>query len=496
MPELSPSTSSPAEITVDALILPVFEGPARGPGIAEVEQHLEVDLMAVLADTDVTGKLGEALLVPTLGRLPARMLVLVGAGPREDAGPTAVRLAAMKAALLSGRFERVAATLPQVGLDRAAATQAFAEGMLLGSYSFTRYQSHPEPSRLQEIVALVTDTGGTAEALERGSVYAEAANWARDLVNSPGADVDPSVLADRAQEIAGEIGMESRIWGLRELQEGGFGGILGVGAGSTREPRLIELIYRGGGDEAAVALVGKGVTYDTGGINLKQHAGGLGWMKADMAGAAAVLAAMRGIGRLRPRVNVVAIVPAVENYPGPTASRPGDVLRHRNGMTTEVTNTDAEGRVILADAIAYAVEQHPSAIVDVATLTGAWLGKDFWEVVSEDGPLAGELVEAGRDEGEPGWHTPLWEGYREVTKSFIADQRNLDNADESAGSISAMYGALFMKPFASGLPYGHMDIVGPTFRQRPSEFWSAGATGAPTRTLIRFIERRAVSAGR
>jgi leucyl aminopeptidase len=201
---------------------------------------------------------------------------------------------------------------------------------------------------------------------------------------------------------------------------------------------------------------------------------------------------MQAIGRLQPPVNVVAIVPSVENYPGSTAYHPGDVLRHRNGMTTEVTNTDAEGRIILADAIAYAAEKHPNVIVDAATLTGAWMGQDFWEVVSEDAALAGDLVAAGQDEGEPGWHIPLWEGYRDFTRSAIADQRNFDNADESSGSVSAIHGALFMKPFAAGLPYAHLDIVGPAFVQRPTAFWSAGATGAPTRTLIRFVERRAV----
>jgi leucyl aminopeptidase len=399
----------------------------------------------------------------------------------------------MKAALLGGRFERAASTLPQLGVERNASLQAFAEGMLLGSYRFTRYKSQPEPSRLQEVVALVPGNAGAADALERGRIYAEAANWARDLVNASGADVYPSLLSEEATESARQGGMDSHVLGVTELQEGGFGGILGVGGGSMREPRLIELTYTGAGDEPPIALVGKGVTYDTGGINLKQHAQALGWMKGDMAGAAAVLAAMRAIGRLRPRVNVVAVIPAVENFPGVTAYRPGDVLRHRNGMTTEVTNTDAEGRVILADAIAYAAEKHPAAIVDAATLTGAWMGQDFWEAVSEDTALAAALVAAGEEEGEPGWHIPLWEGYREFTRSAIADQRNFDNADQSSGSVSAIHGALFMKPFAAGFPYAHLDIVGPAFRQRPNAFWSEGATGAPARTLIRFIERRAAS---
>jgi leucyl aminopeptidase len=319
-------------------------------------------------------------------------------------------------------------------------------------------------------------------------VYAEAANWARDLVNTPAIDATPAYLAQEARKLATLNGLRCKIWTKGELERGGFGGILGVGAGSIHEPRMIELSYKGGGSSAPIAISGKGVTFDSGGLSLKD-AGNMEWMKADMGGAAAALATMRAIAQLKPNVNVIAAIPSSENMPGGSAIRPGDVLRHRGGKTSEVLNTDAEGRLILADALAYLSEKKPRVIIESATLTGAAmvaLGQDIWAVFGTDDGLVGDLLEAGRQEGEPGWQLPLWTDYRRHIESSVADVKNVGN--RWGGAITA---ALFLKEFVGDIPWAHLDVAGTAFAETGTEYWPKGATGSPARTLIRYIENQA-----
>ncbi|HEX5948734.1 MAG TPA: leucyl aminopeptidase, partial [Actinomycetota bacterium] len=258
--------------------------------------------------------------------------------------------------------------------------------------------------------------------------------------------------------------------------------------GSANPPRLIELRYKGGGRRRPVALTGKGITFDSGGLSIKD-AKQMEWMKSDMAGAATMLGAMRAVAQLKPKVNVVAAIPSAENLPGGSAIRPGDVLTHRGGKTSEVLNTDAEGRLVLADALAYLAEQKPRLIVDAATLTGACmiaLGDEIWGVMGSDRALIRELLDTGQEAGEPGWELPLWTSYRKQIKSNVADVKNIGN--RYGGAITA---ALFLKEFVGDVPWAHLDIAGTAFAEKGGDYWPAGATGNPVRTVIRFLERQA-----
>jgi leucyl aminopeptidase len=492
------SSASPAEVPADLLILPVFQGPTPGPGVEEVQRALDADLMASFRDSGYKGKLGDSFTAPTFGRIKAGMVLLVGLGPEGEADATTVRRASQRLAGRSTKFATVASTLPRIGSPEAS-TQAFAEGMALGAYRFTRYKERPidgesaEKPALKKVIALIDGDGKALRAsLRRGRVYADAANWARDLVNTPALDATPHFLAQEARKMAALSGLQCKVWTKADLKKGGFGGILGVGAGSVNEPRLIELTYRGAGNARPIAITGKGVTFDSGGLSLKESPQ-MEWMKADMGGAAAALATMRAIAELKPKVNVIAAIPSAENMPGGSAIRPGDVLRHRGGKTSEVLNTDAEGRLILADALAYLSEKKPVAIIDSATLTGAAmiaLGEDIWAVMGTDRQLIEDLRAAGDEVGEPGWELPLWTEYRKHIESSIADVKNIGN--RWGGAITA---ALFLREFVGDIPWAHMDVAGTAFVERQTDNWARGATGSPTRTIIRYIERQAEKNG-
>jgi leucyl aminopeptidase len=495
VPTFEVSSASPAEAPVDLLVLPVYLGREPGPGVAEVQAALGADLMRTLKDHRFRGKVGDTLTIPTLGRLRAKSVLLVGVGPKADAGPAEIRKVGIKVARAASKFLTVASTLAQIGGSREESGQAFAEGMVLGAYRFDRYKERPlddaskEKPRLKRVVALGGRDGRVLrDAFQRGSIYAEAANWARDLVNMPAIEATPNFLASEARKMAVLNGLRCKIWTKAELKKGGFGGILGVGSGSVNEPRLIELGYQGAGNAQPIAITGKGVTFDSGGLSLKEAAG-MEWMKADMGGAAAALAVMRGVAQLKPKVNVIAAIPSSENMPGGAAIRPGDVLRHRGGKTSEVLNTDAEGRLILADALAYLSEKKPRVIIDTATLTGAAmvaLGTDIWAVMGSDDRLVQDLLAAGRTEGEPGWQLPLWTDYRRNIESTVADVKN--TGPRWGGAINA---ALFLKEFVGDVPWAHMDVAGTAFVEQSDEVWPRGGTGSPARTIIRYIENQA-----
>jgi len=487
VPTLSFSTKNPASVPADVLVLPVFEGPERGPGIRDVEG---IDLLAVFREAGLTGKPGESLLVPNTGidGLAARGVFLVGLGRRAQASPDACRRAIGRVAPRLVKQARVATTLPQVARRAAAdAAQATVEGLLLGSYRFDRYKSSSETPRLEELVVLGPDRWSASAirgALRRGEVVAEAQAWARDLVNTPALDLPPAELANQAKGMAREVGLTCKIWTEAELEKGGFGGILGVGQGSVRPPRLIELWYQGGGRGAPIALTGKGVAFDSGGLSIKD-ASGMETMKCDMGGAASILGAMKAIAVLKPKVNVIAAIPSSENMPSGSAIRPGDVLRHRGGKTSEVLNTDAEGRLILADALAFLAEQGPRAIIDTATLTGACmvaLGEELWGALGNDRRLVRDVLASGEAVGEPGWELPLHEPYRKLIDSDIADIKNIGK--RWGGAITA---ALFLREFVGDVPWVHIDIAGPAFAQKAGDYWPKGATGIPVRTLVHYV---------
>jgi leucyl aminopeptidase len=498
VPTFEVSSVSPAEVAVDLLILPFYQERTAGPGVQEVQNALKADLLATLTEHRIAGKVGDLLTIPTLGRLKAKNVMLVGVGPKSGADAGVVRRAAMKAARAATKFASMASTLAQVGSDSEDSAHAFVEGVMLGSYRFDRYKERPideaskEKSRLKRVIVLASgSTSGLKAAMRRGQIYGEASNWARDLVNTPALDAPPSFLASEAQKMARANGLRCKIWTKAELKRGGFGGILGVGSGSANEPRLIELVYSSDGTSAPIAITGKGVTFDSGGLSLKDAAQ-MEWMKADMGGAAATIAAMRAIAQLKPKVNVIAAIPSSENMPGGAAIRPGDVLHHRGGTTSEVLNTDAEGRLILADALAYLAEKKPRVIIDSATLTGAAmvaLGTDVYAVIGSDDELVRDLLEAGRAEGEPGWQLPLWADYRRNIESTVADVKN--TGGRWGGAINA---GLFLKEFVGDTPWVHLDVAGTAFVEQNGEWWPKGATGSPARTIIRYVETQATRA--
>jgi leucyl aminopeptidase len=280
------------------------------------------------------------------------------------------------------------------------------------------------------------------------------------------------------------MGLKSKVWTEAELKKGGFGGILGVGQGSSRPPRLIELTYDGGRRGAPIALTGKGIAFDSGGLSIKP-AEGMEHMKMDMGGAASILATMRAIALLKPRVNVIAAIPSSENMPSGSAIRPGDVLKHRGGKTSEVLNTDAEGRLVLADSLAYLAEKKPRAIIDTATLTGACmvaLGEEVWGAMGNDRGLIRDVLAAGEAAGEPGWELPMYEPYRKLIDSDVADIKNIGK--RYGGAITA---AMFLREFVGDIPWVHLDIAGPAFSERAGDYWPKGATGIPVRTLVRYV---------
>jgi leucyl aminopeptidase len=487
------STDPPASVHADVLVLPVYEGPEPGPGVREVKG---ADLLAVYAGAKLKGKRGETLLVPNTGNLgvQADSVLLVGMGERRSADADAVRRAIGKVAPQLSKRTSVATTLPQAG-GRAAedAVQATVEGLLLGSYRFTRYKSGtdgdaPQTPALQTVTVLGVprwDARAMKAAVARGEVVSDAVAWARDLVNTPAIDCTPDYLARQAQAMAEEVGLECRIWNEAELKKGGFGGILGVGAGSANPPRLIELAYRGGPKTAApVALTGKGISFDSGGLSIKPSEG-MEWMKGDMGGAASILGTMKAIARLKPKVNVIAAIPSAENMPSGTAIRPGDVLHHRGGKTSEVLNTDAEGRLVLADALAYLTEQGPRAIVDTATLTGACmiaLGEEIFGVIGNDRGLIRDVLSAAGAAGEPAWELPLHRSYRRLIDSEVADFKNVGK--RYGGAITA---ALFLSEFVGDTPWVHLDIAGPAFAQKAMDYCPKGGTGVPVRALVRYV---------
>ncbi len=497
-PSFAYSSDPVASTEADVLVLPVYEGGDAGPGVREVRG---LDLLGLYAAAGCKGKRGEHLLVPNTGidGLAAGAVLLLGVGPRDEASADACRRAIGRVAGQLAKRGRVATTLPQIaGRAFEEAVQATVEGIVLGAYRFDRYKTSSDGERARATKVTIlggsrADARGARAAIERGRVIAESQAWARDLVNTPALDLPPAELAKEAQRMGKETGIRVKVWTEQQLASGGFGGILGVGQGSIRPPRMIELRYDGGGRAAPIALTGKGVAFDSGGLSIKD-ASGMEHMKSDMGGAASILGAMRAIALLEPKVNVIAAIPSAENMPSGSAIRPGDVLRHRGGKTSEVLNTDAEGRLILADSLAFLAEQGPRVIIDTATLTGACmiaLGEEVWGAMGTDRQLVRDLLTAGDRVGEPGWELPLHEPYRKLIDSDIADVKNVGK--RYGGAITA---GLFLREFVGDVPWVHLDIAGPAFSDRASDLGPKGATGVPVRTLVRYVLDQAATPAR
>jgi leucyl aminopeptidase len=453
----------------------------------ESPRDLGKDVEAVVSGGDFGGKAGETALLYGQGR-PAPRLLLVGLGERDLFTLEKLRCAAGTAARRAKtlRLQTAAFFLPALpDTTTREVARTVAEGARLGLYRFDRHKSAADGQDL-DTFWLLAEEGALDEATEGaelGAMVAQGAVLARDLANEPSNVATPEYLAQKASTIAEKYGMELEILDRPGIEEEGLTGLATVGRSASNEPRYIVLEHRGGGDTAPVVLVGKAVTFDSGGISIKPAAG-MEDMKFDMSGGAAVLGAMEAIGALELPLNVVALVPATENLPGGSAFKPGDVLRMHSGKTVEIVSTDAEGRLILADALSYARRYEPSAVVDCATLTGACvvaLGDHASGLMGNDEDLVAELQAAGEATGEKVWPLPLFEEYTEQIKGDTADIKN--SGGRKGGALTA---GAFLKEFAA-YPWAHLDIAGTAYGKKGNAYTTKGATGVPTRLLVEFL---------
>jgi leucyl aminopeptidase len=484
-PKIESASAAPDTVRADLLAVPLFTGPRLGPGADVVDRALGGTLLSFVAEVGFEGKRGETLAVPTGGRLGAKAAVLVGMGEPDEIDADALRRAGAALARRSAKVAKVATTLLDAApdtLDRADAAQAFAEGVALGAYQFLTYKSDAKPTKLTRVQVLGRANLKVRDALARGARIAEAVVWARDLVNEPAEAKSPETVVKLARALARANGLTVRVWSGPQLERERLGGVVGVGVGSDRSPRFLRLAYEPRGAKTTLALVGKGVVFDSGGLSLKT-ATGMETMKTDMSGAAAVIAAMSSLRDLNVKTRVIGFVPLVENMPSGNAMRPGDVLRMRNGKTVEVLNTDAEGRLILADALSLASEEKPDAIVDIATLTGAVtvaLGDKIAGLMGTDDAWNAQVRAAADRVGERTWPLPLPDDYRKLLDSEVADLRNIGTPG-GGGTLTA---GLFLKEFVNGAPWVHLDVAGTARASADDGYNTRGGTGYGVRTFI------------
>ena len=477
---------------------PVLSQAARA-----VDDALGGLLQELFSSGEFKGEVGELTTVHTMGKLTTRRVVLVGLGKQEKLQPLAIQRAcgaAARYAQQSGAHAlALACQLEDAPLDLGAQTQAAIEGALLGVYTFKKYQQADARGNGRgitriDIVASAALHSRLEPAMQRAIAFAEATNFTRDLVNEPPNVLTPTELANRASLVAKQFDLEFEALERPQMQELGMGGLLGVSQGSAEPARFIIIRYRGASvrSEKDITLVGKGITFDTGGISIKP-AENMHKMKGDMAGAAAVIGAMYAIAALKPAINVTVLVPTTENMPGGTAYRPGDILRIMNGKTIEIVNTDAEGRLVLADALSYAVlKEQSTTIIDVATLTGGIviaLGAVMSGMFCNDDGLSAEIIEAGQSVGEKFWRMPLDDEYAEAIHSDVADIKQ--TGGRPASSVTA---AKILEHFVGDAHWAHLDIAGTDFSDSKRSYAEKGATGFAARTLAELVLKRAEGA--
>lgn len=459
--------------------------------IRTIERKLGIRVSAA-ATGDFAGKKGQTSILYVQRNGKPHRYLLVGLGEQKSVSTELYRRAAGQAAKRAKALtaQSLVLFLPSHATAVQKVASALAEGAFLSLYKFDRYVSKKEEDRTD--LASVTicsesrvDAGKIALALHRTQVLCEATYLARDLANAPGNEIFPSTLADAAVECAHRCGFKATVLDEREIKDLGMGGIIGVSQGSSRPPRFIILEY-GDLKKRPIVLVGKGVTFDSGGISIKPSAG-MAEMKMDMSGAAAVIGAFEAASRLKLPVHIIGLIPTVENMPGGNSLRPGDIVRHFNGKTSEVDNTDAEGRLILADALGYAERYGPAAVIDLATLTGACvvaLGHHASGMLGNDTSLMKSLEAAGETTYERVWQLPLFDEYEKLIKSDVADVKN--TGGRWAGTITA---ALFLKKFIGSYKWVHLDIAGTAILEENGDYTQKGASGVGVRLLTEFLAR-------
>lgn len=499
-------TAVQGEITTfetDAIVVNIFDGATSPVGAGgDVDKALDGAITALIADKEITGKQNELAMIHTLGKLPSKRVVVLGLGKREKFTAETVR---STSAVVARYLRRIGAKKAAMlilgagigGLNAGASAQATTEGAMLGLYSFKQYKAkHDDEAdkELEELTIVEPDKSrlqGLETGVNKGRLLAEAVAIARGLVNEPANVVNPAKMAEAATEVATSHGLDIEVLGREDMLQHGMGAFIGVTQGTANEPKLIIIDYKGdpGHPDNNIALVGKGVTFDSGGISIKSAAS-MWEMKGDMSGGASVIGAMHAIAAIKPKLNVFGVIPAVENMPSGTAQRPGDIVRAMNGKTIEIDNTDAEGRLILADAICYMKEiRGVKRVVDIATLTGAIvvaLGHVASGVMGTSQTMVDAVLAASKVTGEKMWQLPMFEEYKRQNHSEYADVKN--TGGRPAGSITA---AFFISEFAEGLEWAHLDIAGTFMADRTTGHEVKGASGIPTRTLVELVEQLA-----
>jgi leucyl aminopeptidase len=491
------SSQSLIKVDAEALAVPVFKGEeGNNEFLKELDKAVGGVISAVIKAEEFAAKEGETAYFPVPGRgLKAQRLLLIGCGERKDYKARQVsQMAGTAARFLRSKNARTIAIVPRASEDAERAAQYVIAGAIMGLFEPDKYRTKDKEQREIKSFEVVSD-GADKQALQRGvqrgRIIGESVNFTRGLANEPGAFMTPTILAQKAKEVSKEFGLSFEALDQKQMEKLGMGGLLGVSRGSDEPPKLIVMKYtpsRKQKSDKLLALVGKGITFDSGGISLKPGEN-MELMKYDMTGAATVIGTMRAIAQLKPSIPVLGVAPCSENLPSGKATKPGDVLRAMTGMTIEVINTDAEGRLVLADAIAYAKKLGATQVIDMATLTGAVsiaLGDVNTAVLGTDQELIDGVIRAGREVGEKFWQLPLDAEYSNQIKSDIADIKNVGG--KKAGTITA---AAFLKEFADGISWAHLDIAGTAWGDPATPFRSKGPTGIAVRTLIEFVERAA-----
>lgn len=493
-PRLLSSSTPASQLDGDALVIGIAPGADGGVTVVGTDDPALTGIESGLGMLGLTGAPDETARIPAPEGVAARSLLVVGLG-RGPLTEESLRSAAGTAARTLGSSRRIALALPA---SSAGEVRAVLEGAGMGGYRFTAYRSS-EAGPATEEIELTTEVDGADAASADAQAHVDAVALVRDLVNTPPNDLYPASFADRARAATDALPVSVEEWGVDELRDGGFGGLLGVGGGSSRGPRLLAVRYTGRPDAPHLAIIGKGITFDSGGLSLKPAAAMVG-MKYDMTGAATALAAVVAAARRSLPVRITAWLCLAENLPSSTAMRPNDVLTIRGGTTVEVLNTDAEGRLVLADGLAVASEEHPDAIVDVATLTGAAriaLGERYAGLMGDDA-LVDEVRAAAADTGELVWPMPLPSELRPLLKSDVADIANAKPGSTAAGMLLAgvflreFVGRVSDEPDAPRIPWAHLDIAGPANNPgTPFGYTPKGPSGVMVRLLVRLAERLA-----
>ncbi|PYS24448.1 MAG: leucyl aminopeptidase [Acidobacteria bacterium] len=484
------------EIDAEGLAVAVFKDErANGGLLKSLDQAVGGLISEVTKSEEFVGKEGETAYFHVSGNgLKARRLLLIGCGDRASYKSAQItQMGGTAARFLRSKNLKTIAVVPRADGEAKAAAQMVVVGAIMGMFEPDKYRTKDKEQRQLKSVTVVVD-GADKKAVqrgaERGRIIGESINFTRDLANEPGAYMTPTIMADRAKQVAKEFGLSFDVLDQKQMEKLGMGSLLGVARGSDEPPKLIVMKYKPSKSTSKdlLALVGKGITFDSGGISLKPGEN-MELMKYDMTGAATVIGTMQAIAQLKPSVSVLGVAPCSENLPSGKAIKPGDVLRAMTGKTIEVINTDAEGRLVLADAIAYAKKLGATKIIDMATLTGAVsiaLGDVNTAILGTDQELIDEVIASGVEVGEKFWQLPLDAEYTKQIKSDIADIKNVGG--KKAGTITA---AAFLKEFAEETPWAHLDIAGTAWGDPATPYRSKGPTGVAVRTLVEFIERSA-----